>query len=206
MIVSPTLKARLDAKTVVVAGGCLCWSGATNEKGYGRIYGGQDSRGARVLVSTHRAAYYLKYGVWPDVVMHVCDTPSCVNVEHLVAGTQLDNMRDMREKGRGYDPSTLDYFAQREIQTLIAQGHTLLGLSARLGLSYGVVRRAAMAGGVKARAGAPRGYRHVTEAQVDLARAQRAAGAKLKDIAKTLGVSTTLAWKITRDPPQPENP
>lgn len=34
--------------------------------------------------------------------MHTCDNPSCVNPEHLVAGTYLDNLNDARRKERWY--------------------------------------------------------------------------------------------------------
>jgi hypothetical protein len=32
--------------------------------------------------------------------MHVCDNPKCVNIDHLVLGTQSENKLDAKHKGR----------------------------------------------------------------------------------------------------------
>jgi hypothetical protein len=32
--------------------------------------------------------------------MHTCDNPACINLEHLRAATQIENMQDMVNKGR----------------------------------------------------------------------------------------------------------
>jgi hypothetical protein len=47
-------------------------------------------------------SYELACGSIPanHVVMHTCDNPACVNPEHLRLGSQLDNIADMKLKGR----------------------------------------------------------------------------------------------------------
>lgn len=52
--------------------------------------------------TAQRAAWILKHGQIPAGawVLHRCDTPSCVNVEHLFIGTPADNTHDMMAKGR----------------------------------------------------------------------------------------------------------
>lgn len=49
----------------------------------------------------HRVAMRLAHGTYPTgVIRHTCDNPACVNLDHLVEGTQADNMWDMVEKKR----------------------------------------------------------------------------------------------------------
>jgi len=90
--------------------GCWEWTGLKNAKGYGRI--GGEINGERVapkgtLLLAHRVSWLIHKGAIPDgegahgtVVMHKCDNPSCVNPEHLMLGSQTDNVRDMHAKGR----------------------------------------------------------------------------------------------------------
>lgn len=54
----------------------------------------------KCATTKHRRVYYEHTGEWPEVVRHTCDNPRCINPAHLVGGTQVDNMRDCKERAR----------------------------------------------------------------------------------------------------------
>ena len=76
--------------------GCIEYTRYKNKHGYGRLRAG----GKKVLA--HRLSYEHSHGAIPDgiIICHKCDNPSCINPEHLFAGTHLDNARDAIAKGR----------------------------------------------------------------------------------------------------------
>jgi hypothetical protein len=76
--------------------GCWLWTATKDRRLYGRFWNDGNRFGA------HRTAWELTRGPIPPglYVLHHCDTPPCVNPEHLFIGTQTDNMRDMAAKGR----------------------------------------------------------------------------------------------------------
>jgi len=75
-------------------GECLLWTGAKNSDGYGNVnVNGQ-------YLKVHRLMYTLIYGKTNKSVLHRCDKPACVNPYHLFEGTQDDNMKDAKSKGR----------------------------------------------------------------------------------------------------------
>lgn len=48
----------------------------------------------------HRLVFFLKNKYLPEVVMHTCDNPPCINLDHLVGGTQDENNKDRKNKSR----------------------------------------------------------------------------------------------------------
>lgn len=77
-------------------GDCILYTGFTFASGHAQI----SYNGKRILI--HRLAYELAHGpIAPGLVIgHTCDRGNCVNPDHLFAGTQRDNLRDMFAKGR----------------------------------------------------------------------------------------------------------
>lgn len=77
---------------------CWEWQGALT-RGYGRLKRGD---GTKKLAYSHRVAYELKNGPIPEgmLICHKCDNRPCCNPAHLFIGTQMDNVRDMINKGR----------------------------------------------------------------------------------------------------------
>ena len=76
---------------------CWEWGGALNSKGYAICgYQGRQWRVSRLV-------YTLTKGPIKESLFacHKCDNPRCVNPDHIFIGTQLDNITDMKRKGRG---------------------------------------------------------------------------------------------------------
>lgn len=89
------LAERLAAK-LVRQGDCWVWTGVRTYRGdYGVI---RNEQGRKEGI--HRVAFRLHYGYSPRVVRHSCDNGLCANPEHLLGGTQTDNVRDMMERKR----------------------------------------------------------------------------------------------------------
>jgi len=76
--------------------GCMIWMGAVITGGYGILNVNGKTKKA------HRVAYEQNVGEINDgmCVCHKCDTPSCINPEHLFLSNQAGNIKDMDTKGR----------------------------------------------------------------------------------------------------------
>jgi hypothetical protein len=127
-----------DAVTIPrdVITGCWFWQKGVAADGYGRV-----TRAGR-KVGAHRAAWEIFHGRPPDGwVLHSCDNPRCVNPAHLSVGSHRDNMRDMRDRGRGRSGSAKITEGQaREIKRN-AGAVAVAEMAATLGVSTQLVRR-----------------------------------------------------------------
>jgi hypothetical protein len=61
------------------------------------------------IEKAHRAAWQAMRGEIADGlhVLHHCDVPACVAIEHLFVGTHEDNVADCVSKGRNFVPRKL---------------------------------------------------------------------------------------------------
>lgn len=87
---------NFDQQWIESESGCWIWQRQRDPDGYGKM-----RDGAR-RTSAHRFSFEREFGPIPDGmhVCHRCDTPSCVNPQHLFLGTNHENRRDSVAKRR----------------------------------------------------------------------------------------------------------
>ena len=82
--------------------GCWLWAAAQHKSSTQKylVYGAFGYQGKKQ--TAHRVSWMLHNGPIPNglYVCHSCDTPLCVNPEHLWLGTHKDNMKDAANKKR----------------------------------------------------------------------------------------------------------
>lgn len=78
-------------------GPCVLWTGKIDRHGYGWF-----NVTSTKQVQAHRYAWVQDGNELPSglLVLHKCDVPNCVNVDHLFTGTHQDNTVDKIRKGR----------------------------------------------------------------------------------------------------------
>lgn len=98
-MITEEFKARFFAKVNKDAdSGCWLWAASVAGKGYGQI----KIPGTRKQEYAHRLSWMIHNGPIPEgkSLLHKCDTPRCVNPEHLFLGNHQDNAQDMKSKKR----------------------------------------------------------------------------------------------------------
>lgn len=116
---------------------CILWTGAIQNNGYGQI------RREGKLYLTHRWFYAQHHGLQMEdikgkVVRHTCDVRACRNPEHLLIGTQSQNLCD-RKSRPGVKYRKLTQLAADAIKVRLAGGEILRTIAADYGVSLQMV-------------------------------------------------------------------
>lgn len=136
-------------------GPCWVWTAAVNTAGYGVLSKGGEQRAALHLA--HRVSWELHNGSIPsnegyhgNCVCHRCDNRRCVRPDHLLLGTQADNVADRDAKGRrdgsGCKPNRapkrkrrLRPAQVREIRARLDAGESRASVAVRFGITTTMV-------------------------------------------------------------------
>lgn len=182
-----TVMERVEAGSIPEPNsGCWLWLGRAYESQRAHAYGVFSLGNKRT--SVHRAAYEATHGPIPKgmVCRHTCDNASCVNPDHLLVGTQADNVRDMWERNRAHqqiDPSIGQRAAVNGNATMAAEPHRRARGD----------RHGKKAGGDK---GEKNSQAVLTESAI---REIRASTLPQRKIARQYGVHQKTIWRVKND-------
>ena len=145
-----TLSRAMHRVERIPIAGCWLWMGNV-KGGYGVvIIGGTKERPRQT--GAHRFFYERLVGPIPEGmdVLHRCDVPSCVNVNHLFLGTQRDNNADKVAKkrhrwgtspGESHGHSRLTAAQVRAMRTMRSKGARLAEIGQQFGIAVPHVHR-----------------------------------------------------------------
>jgi hypothetical protein len=103
MVAQGNAEQRFHQKYSINENGCWIWIAGTRANSKGVAYP-RHWTDDKKSIGAHRFSFELINGQIPKgmYVCHKCDTPLCVNPNHLFIGTHHDNMRDMVLKKRSF--------------------------------------------------------------------------------------------------------
>ena len=119
-------KSRFAAMTKEAENGCLLWTGAIRDEknGYGAFrHGSKRIPGDRKLLLAHRVAWEMANGPIPDglFILHSCNNPLCVSLDHLRPDTHAANMADRANSWRTKTPDAPLTAEERSTLLLFAE-------------------------------------------------------------------------------------
>ena len=129
----------LKAQTKTSRNGCWVWQRACIPAGYAEVRVNGSS------VRIQRLVWEMLYGTIPDgmVIRHKCDNPPCINPDHLIVGTQKDNIHDSIKKGRHSPPPVHKKLTDCEINEIrkLSSDMTRVSIAIQYGVTPGHVSK-----------------------------------------------------------------
>jgi hypothetical protein len=196
-----TVAERFAEKVKPVSTGCHEWTGAlAGSFGYGvlRI----DGRNTRA----HRYAWEQAHGPLTagEHVLHHCDNPRCVRVDHLFLGDHAANAHDASAKGRlGNAKAKLTAAEVREAFAMRERGETYEGIAKRFNLSSGgawqLLNESRYARRLVSDQKPKRMRCTMTDDEVEAAKEMRDGGATWQATADAIGVDMTTLFNRIPD-------
>jgi hypothetical protein len=140
---------RFWPKVVQDPDGCWGWTAHLDHNGYPQI--GRGGRG-NGMTRASRVSWELHNGPIPEglSVRHRCDNRICTRPDHLELGTQADNMRDAKDRGRirNNPPRGIAHWKAKltdedvaDIRRLRSEGIGSTALAAQFGVSRTHIKR-----------------------------------------------------------------
>jgi DNA-binding CsgD family transcriptional regulator len=185
------------------ATGCWLWTASASTNGYGQIKLPKQ----RKQILAHRLSYLIHRGeIGALCVCHRCDTPLCVNPEHLFLGTQKDNLQDMAAKDRHLrgERGTAVVLTEEQVLKMLEMLKTEMSqasIARAFGVSQMTVSRIKLGRrwkylGFEPGQPAPVVKPHLKPKQIKQIKAMLAAGVTGLAIAKALDVSESTVSRI----------
>lgn len=122
----------IDTKTK-----CWVWNKATDRNGYARTNYKNDAGKWTVLLNLHRHVFVAYNGAFDPatpVIRHTCNNRRCINPDHLIQGTQKDNVADAIEANthsslHQQEVRRLTPDERRDIYECLSRGETIYSVA-----------------------------------------------------------------------------
>lgn len=127
-------------------GSCLLWQAGTDKDGYGKFQTGGRASGGQRHWRAHRWIYERAVGpLYGTGLLHSCDTPGCVALQHLSPGTQQQNQAEKvrrRREARGdrHGRRKLTDAQVRWLREEVAKGRSVSELAEELSVWRSTIR------------------------------------------------------------------
>lgn len=127
---------------------CWIFIGSLDKDGYGQVHSAITAKNLK-CTRAHQMAYLTWKGEFDRklFICHTCHNPSCINPDHLYAGTALENNQDMVEANRQKylrgEESYKSKLAWDEVQVIrsLKGTKTCFEVSKKFNISFGHVCR-----------------------------------------------------------------